>query len=123
MALLQANAQSTGLPTSGAGLDISTAALTPLGANTGVQFLNNGRQHLIVNNGSGVGVNVTPKIQRPTEGVTPSFTPYSLPAGKTQVFGPYSQADFNDGNGMVEVDIAPQASVAVMVVVPSVASN
>lgn len=97
------------------GVDVSSAALTPLGANTGVQFLNSGGMAVVVNNAGGVSVTITENIGAKIEGQGVTAPTISIPAGKTWVIGPFHPRNFlaGDGSGLTQIDIAPQASVGV----------
>ena len=103
------------VPVSPAGVDISTAALISLGANTGVSFKNDGQCGLIVNNASGSSINVTEVIGRQVEGIAPTGPPRAVPAGKTYIFGSLSVLDFlsTDGTGMTYVNVSLPTSVSV----------
>lgn len=86
------------------GVDLTPADLAVVGANTGVQFANNGAVGLLVYNGGGSAITITPQITRNVEGLGAlssfsfSGTPpgqISLPAGKSWLFGTYSPQDYN----------------------------
>jgi hypothetical protein len=100
------------------GVDVTAAALVALGANTGVQFANNGSMLLVVNNGSGVSVtateNVSPLVAR--EGAQPAAAQMPtavIPAGKYYLVGPFHPVNYKQADGNAYIDIAPQASVTV----------
>lgn len=99
------------------GVDVTagTPALTPLGANTGVSFVNSGGMALVVNNGSGGSITVTENIGLKVEGQTVAAPTVGIPAGKTWLVGPFNPRNFksDDGTGLTYIDIAPQTSVFV----------
>jgi hypothetical protein len=101
-----------------AGVDVTTAALTPLGANTGVAFANNGFMLLVVNNGGGSTVtltyNVSPLVE--PESAIPAAAQMPLatiPAGKTYVLGTYNAKNYKQADGTMTVGINPITSVSV----------
>jgi len=103
----------TNVASSHLGLDISAAALVPLlVTDTAVTFLNNGSVGLIVNNGTGGSINVTPVIPYSIEGLAPITTlaptagQIALPASKTWLFGSYSPAHYNAPGGLMTITIS-----------------
>lgn len=99
----------------GSPTDISAAAFTSIGANTGVLFQNTGREILLVQTGSGGSTTVTSDIGVTVQGQTvPGVAPGSAqPASKTYVYGPYpAQYDEQNGTQDIEVDFGTQANVS-----------
>lgn len=92
-----------------AGVDVTPADLTAYpSADTGVTFPNSGGNVLLaVNNGYSASITVTGVAARGVQGQIPALPPYSLPAGKYQMFGPFPVSDF--GN-TVTVSIAAAGS-------------
>jgi hypothetical protein len=88
-------------PSSHLGVDLTPTDLATVGSNSGVQFANNGAVGLVVYNGSGAAITVTPQVQRNIEGLgsvstlAPTAGAISLPAGKMWLFGSYSPQDYN----------------------------
>jgi hypothetical protein len=100
------------------GVDVSAAALTPIGANTGVQFVNNGQILLALNNGSGVSVTVTENVSPlvAKEGAIPAAAQMpiaTIPAGKTYLIGTFHPLNYKQADGNTYLDINPIASVSV----------
>lgn len=97
------------------GVDVTTAALVAIGANTGVQFTNSGAQALVINNASAGAVTVTENIGVRVEGQGVTAPTITIPAGKTWLVGPFHPRNFlaGDGSGTTQIDIAPQTSVSV----------
>lgn len=97
------------------GVDVTAAALTPLGANTGVAFLNSGGMAVVVNNGGASPITVTENIGAKIEGQGVTAPTISIPAGKTWIVGPFHPRNFlaGDGSGQTQIDITPQTSVGV----------
>ena len=92
-----------------AGVDLTPADLTPASSTT-LTFPNSGSTLVVINNGSASPLTVVPSLARGVQGVTPTLTSYSLPAGKTQAFGPFKVADFGS---TVTVTIGATATINV----------
>jgi len=100
------------------GVDVTTAALTAVGANTGVSFVNNGQVLLVVNNGSAspitVTENVSPLVAR--EGAIPAAAQMPaaiVPAGKTYLLGPFHPLNYKQSDGNTYIDFSASTSVSV----------
>jgi hypothetical protein len=81
------------------------------------QFANNGRELLLVKNGSGGGIAISiPRVAnyRTTEVTTASGA--TVGATKEQVFGPFDPAVFNQSGGVVHVDITTDTSLEFAVI-------
>jgi hypothetical protein len=99
------------------GTDISTAAMTALGANTGVSFQNSGAMELIVNNGAGAPITVTlTSVGNGPDGNAATPPTVSVPAGKTYAIGPMSRSAYlsPDGSGNTYIDFSSSTSVSVL---------
>jgi hypothetical protein len=95
----------------------TTAGLAPTPVTpdaSGVSFRSSGRQILMVVNGSGSSINVTPQIAKQIEGLSVTSPARAVPAGATRFFGPFSDA-YNqlDGKDTVFVDLSAVATVTV----------
>jgi hypothetical protein len=106
------------VPTSRLGVDVTAAALTPLGANTGVSYKNDGQSVLVVNNASGSNVTLTPHVVGNIDGNTPPNPTIVIPTGKTWLVGAFSKSDYTatDGTGNIYVDFSASTSVSAGVV-------
>lgn len=100
------------------GVDVTPAALTAMGANTGVQFVNNGQVLLVVNNGGGASItlteNVSPLVAK--EGAVPAAAQMPLavvPAGKTYLVGTFHPLNYKQADGNAYIDFSASASVSV----------
>ena len=114
MARLQLNS----VAASKGGVEVTTAALTAVGANTGVSFVNNGQVLLVVNNGSAspitVTENVSPLVAR--EGAIPAAAQMPaaiVPAGKTYLLGPFHPLNYKQSDGNTYIDFSASTSVSV----------
>ncbi|WP_433329965.1 hypothetical protein [Spirillospora sp. CA-294931] len=92
---------------------LSPTPITPDPA--GVQFRNNGEMVLMVTNGSGASINVTPKIAKSVEGVVPTSPARAVAAGATRFFGPFDEQAYAqpDGTANMHIDLSAVASVTV----------
>lgn len=96
------------------GVDITTAALTALTTGqTTIQFPNDGRVGLIIENGSGSSLTLSEVIEREVEGEAPAAITKTIPNGKTYIFGSLSMQDFDDGNGNCNFTVSSVTSVSV----------
>lgn len=100
------------------GVDVTAAALVPMGANTGVQWVNNGQHLLVVNNGGGASItlteNVSPLVAK--EGAVPAAAQMPIavvPAGKTYLVGTFHPLNYKQADGNSYVDFSSSASVSV----------
>lgn len=101
-----------------AGVDVTAAALTPIGANTGVQWVNNGQHLLVVNNGGGASITLTEQVSPlvAKEGAIPASAQMpiaTIPAGKTYLVGGFHPVNYKQADGNTYVDISPITSVSV----------
>ena len=64
----------------------------------GVSFRNTGRCTLMVTNGSGASINVTPVIGRQVKGLSVTSPPTAVAAGATAFFGPWDD-DYEQPGG------------------------
>lgn len=92
-----------------AGVDITANQQTAFpSAATGVSIPNHfSRAMLLVCNNSGAPVAITPQLSRRVQSQLPVISPYSIPSGKCQLFGPFDRHDF--GNPLL-VNLAASAS-------------
>lgn len=72
-------------------------------------FVNDGNTVFIAKNGGGVAISVTIKAVACSHGRTSDIV-QSVAAGTDHIFGPYPQAEWNQTNGKVNVDIDTDAS-------------
>jgi hypothetical protein len=107
------------------GVDVTTAALTALGANTGVQFVNNGTMLLVINNASGSPITVTEQVSPlvAKEGAVPAAAQMpvaTVPAGKTYLLGPFHPINYKqaDGNTYIDVSLPTSISAGLVQVTP-----
>jgi hypothetical protein len=97
----------------------TTAGLVPSTVTpdaSGVSFRNNGRMILMVTNGSGSDITVTPKIAKTVEGVVPTSPARTVAAGATKFFGPFDEENYRqlastavmhvDFSAVTDVDVA-----------------
>ena len=78
------------------------AAETAVGSNAGFSIPNNGRTLIrIVMGASGAG-NLSLVLQRTVEGQVPPPFVVALANSGQYFFGPFSQTDFNDANGLLQ---------------------
>lgn len=79
------------------GLDLTPASGLVAATQVTIQFTNSGNVGLIVNNGAGASITVTPNIQRQIENLPYAATAnqVSLPAGKMWLFGSWSPQNYN----------------------------
>lgn len=101
------------LPKAQAALNV-TSLLTALGANTGVNFYNTGKEFLVVSMGttaSNADTDIFLTIQGATVG---SVSVGSLAESDLSIIGPWSsQFDTTTGSQLVEVDFSSSAGVSV----------
>lgn len=86
------------------GIVLPAAEPTALTGFTGVNFANSGALLLrVVVGASGAG-NITVNFARTTEGQLPA--PFVIPvlASTPYLLGPFSPSDFNDVNGLIQID-------------------
>lgn len=84
---------------------------------SGVQFANNSNALLMVTNGSGASINVTPKIGRQVLGKSVTSDPVAVAAGATKFFGPFdSDWEQPGGKATVFVDFSAVTSVTVALI-------
>jgi hypothetical protein len=87
-----------------AGTILPATEPTNLTGFTGVNFVNNGAVVLrLVVGASGVG-NITFNFTRTTEGQLPAPFVVAVANSTTYLFGPFSPSDFNDVNGLIQID-------------------
>jgi hypothetical protein len=96
----------------------ATAGLVPAPVSpdaAGVSFRNNGQMVLMVVNGSGGSINVTPKITKTVEGVTPTSPARAVAAGATKFFGPFAEDAYRqtDGTQNMYIDLSAVTTVTV----------
>lgn len=100
-----------------------TAAVASLGANTGVTFVNTGRELLVVSVGA-TPTTLTSDIFLTIQGQSVSgASSGALTANAISILGPWpSQFNKTDGSGLVQVDFSSSASISVALLqVPGVA--
>jgi hypothetical protein len=90
--------------------------MTPLGANTGVQFVNNGKIGILFNNGSGSPITVNEQLGRTVQGSQPPALPVSIPAGKTYLVSSFAVGDFLQPDGNTYLDVSSPTSVSAMAI-------
>ncbi|MFE9099849.1 hypothetical protein [Actinomadura geliboluensis] len=98
--------------------NFATAGLTPTTVTpdaSGMQFRNNGKMILMVKNGSGADITVTPKIAKTIEGVAVTSPPRTVAAGATAFFGPFDEENYRQlsSTAVMFVDISAVTSVSV----------
>jgi hypothetical protein len=87
-----------------AGTILPATEPTNLTGFTGVNFANNGAVLLrLVVGAAGVG-NVTFNFSRTTEGQLPAPFVVAVANSTSYIFGPFSPSDFNDANGLIQID-------------------
>jgi hypothetical protein len=87
------------------GTVLPAAEATSLATFTGLNFANNGAVLLrVVVGASGAGT-ITFNFQRTTEGQLPAAFTAALANSNAYLFGPFSVADFNDTNGLIQIDL------------------
>lgn len=91
-----------------------TAALVSLGSNTGVTFVNSGRELLVVSLGS-TATTLTSDIGLTIQGQTvPGVSSGALAANDITVMPPYPlQFNRTDGSGLIQVDFSSSVNVSV----------
>ncbi|NEA22581.1 hypothetical protein [Actinomadura bangladeshensis] len=82
---------------------------------SGMQFRNNGRMILMVTNGSGADITVTPKIAKTIEGVSVTSPARTVAAGATKFLGPFEEDIYRQltSTAVMYVDISAVTSVTV----------
>lgn len=97
--------------------ETTTAGLTPTTvtpAAEGVQFRRQSSCVLMVTNGSGADITVTPKIARTVEGISVTSPARTVTAGATTFFGPFNENyEQQDGSAAVLVDFSSITTVSV----------
>ncbi|SRR5216684_1904337 len=88
--------------------NILPAAETALGANTGFSFPNNGAVILRVVVGAAGAGNLTLVVQKTTEGQVPAAFVIAVANSTVLLLGPFSPADFNDVNGLLQATMSVQ---------------
>jgi hypothetical protein len=76
-----------------AGVDVTPADLAAA-TSTSLTFAHSGNVILVVYNGSGSSITVTPTAIRGVQNVIPTIPPSSLPTLKSQAYGPFPVKDF-----------------------------
>lgn len=81
---------------------------------SGVSFRNTGRCVLMVVNGSGASIDVTPVIGRQVKGQTVTSPPQAVAAGATRFFGPFDD-DYEQpgGKDLMYVNLSAVTTVTV----------
>jgi len=94
-----------------AGLDLTAGLAT--WNNDGMYFQNGygKRTFLAVANAGASPVTLTATIQQKVDGQTPTAKSLVAAAGKTTLFGPFSQEEYNDASGYVQLPAAMLSSV------------
>lgn len=112
---------STPGPLLSTGLLLPTAE-TSMASNAGFSFPNNGQTVLRVVIGSAGTGNLTFVFQRTIEGQAPASMVISVANSTQYFFGPFSPADFNDGNGLFQglLSVPTGNSVGVYLIAQSV---
>lgn len=109
-------------PGGAAPTDVTAAlAASPLGSNTGIKYVNTGREMVLVQtNATSGGTTVTSDIGTTVQGqAVPGVEPPApQPASKIFAYGPYpSQYDKQDGTNQVEIDFGTPANVSAVLVI------
>lgn len=95
-----------------AGLNASFTA--PSGTGTGEGYKlpgNSGSEMLHVKNGGGAPVTVSLLIPKQVDGQTVAARTVSVPASGERLIGPFPTADYNQGDGAVNVEVSATTSV------------
>lgn len=91
----------------GAALALASAA------GGGDEFVNTGKEALIVNNGSGAPVDVTLTTPQTVNGLAVADRAVTVAAGAQSVIGPFPKGLYNDANGKVQIAYSSATSVTV----------
>lgn len=95
-----------------AGIDLAGVAA----AVGGDQFLNTGKEVLIVANGSGVSINVTFATPATVDGLAVADRTVAVAAGVTKAIGPFQRYAYNDTSNYVQITYSAVTTVTVKVV-------
>ena len=99
-----------------AGLDLA-AGLAAWNAD-GMYFANGygKRAFLVVVNAGASPITLTATVQQKVDGQTPPAKSLVAPAAKTTIFGPFSQEEYNDASGYVQLPAAVAATTSIAAV-------
>jgi len=95
--------------------DVNEFALVAA-AELGDEFANDGKQLVVVANGSVAAVEVTFTTQKTVDGEAVDDKVIDVPAGEQHLLGPFSTHVYNDGDGMVQVGYESHTDVTVGVI-------
>jgi hypothetical protein len=88
-------------------------------AGGGDTFVNTGREHLIITNGSGAPITVTFVVPKTIDGLTVSNKTMSVAAGATRVVGPFPVDTYSDANGNVSLTYSGVTTLTIGVIQPA----
>lgn len=92
---------------------------TVAAAGGGDNWANTGAEIFVVKNGGGGSINVTLDIQSTVDGQAVTDRVVAVAAGVTKFMGPFPTANYNDGNGRMNVTYSGVTTVTVMVIKPT----
>lgn len=93
-------------PGPGASLALPAAEGTSLATFTGLNFVNNGATLLrVVVGGAGAG-NLTIFFTRTVDGALPAAIVLALANSTTYLLGPWGPSNYNDANGLIQMDMS-----------------
>jgi len=88
-------------------------------ANGGDDFVNTGKELLVFKNGSGSQMTLTIATQQTVDGEAVADKTIDVPAGETQLFGPWPTSIYNDSNAKVQLTYSDETSCTVLVIQPA----
>lgn len=89
---------------------------TAAAAGGGDEFVNTGKEMLVVKNADGGSHSVTIPRTRTVDGQPAASLVVAVPAGATRLIGPFRPADYNDGEGKVQVTYDGVTDVTVLLI-------